>query len=164
MTPDSELPKPFPSRNRPVHQPAFSSGNRAVIVFVTVCTKDRTRLLATPAMHQAILDAWKTADHWIVGRYVILPDHIHLFCAPNSCPPQPLLNWVRFWKSRIAKSIGCGSATLWQKNFWDVQLRRGESYAAKWEYVRSNPVRHRLVSSDGDWPYQGESSILPWHD
>jgi len=42
---------------------------------------------------------------------------------------------------------------VWQKSFWDVQLRRGKSYDAKWEYVRANPVWHGLVSQPEDWPY-----------
>ncbi|MCX7916496.1 MAG: hypothetical protein N3A53_09385, partial [Verrucomicrobiae bacterium] len=53
---------------------------------------------------------------------------------------------------------------LWQRDFWDTQLRRGESYSAKWEYVRYNPVRAGLVSDPADWPYQGELNILEWHD
>jgi putative transposase len=115
-------------------------------------------------MHQALCQVWGEAQHWLVGRYVILPDHIHLFCAPGTHPRHPLLNWVRYWKSQAAKLIGCGAATLWQKNFWDTQLRRHESYDSKWYYVMNNPVRHRLVSRVEDWPYQGELNLLRWHD
>jgi len=53
---------------------------------------------------------------------------------------------------------------LWQKNFWDTQLRQGNSYAAKWDYVRNNPVRHNLVTRVEDWLYQGELNVLRWHD
>jgi len=115
-------------------------------------------------MHAALLDTWRDAAHWLIGRYVLLPDHIHLFCSPGTIPPMPLGNWVKFWKGRVAKHLGCGSEALWQKNFWDTQLRRGESYRAKWEYVRKNPVRHQLVSRVEDWPYQGELNQLRWHD
>lgn len=41
-------------------------------------------------------------------------------------------------------------------------MRSAESYDAKWEYVRANPVRAGLVADPDDWPYQGEISILPW--
>src|SRR5256885_6005252 len=44
--------------------------------YTTLFRSDRADAVA------AILNAWKTADHWLVGRYVIMPDHIHLFCAP----------------------------------------------------------------------------------
>jgi len=46
--------------------------------------------------------------------------------------------------------------------FLDTQLRRGESYDAKWDYVVANPVRAGLVSKSEDWPYQGEMNVLTW--
>ena len=153
-----------PDRKRPIHQPVLESGNRAVIVFVTVCTKNRASMLATPAMHQSILEAWSAAGHWLVGRYVVMPDHIHLFCAPGVYPVRPLLNWVRFWKSLVAKSAGVGADSLWEKNFWDTQLRQGDSYSSKWEYVHNNPVRHGLITRAEDWLHQGELNLLRWHE
>lgn len=154
----------LPNRNRPVHQPAADRGNRSVIVFVTVCTKNRSPRLASPEMHQSLLQAWNGARNWLVGRYVILPDHIHLFCAPGVYPPAPLLNWVRYWKSQVAKQTGNGSEMLWQKNFWDTQLRQSDSYQARWEYVKGNPVRHNLVPITEEWSYQGELNVLPWNN
>jgi putative transposase len=153
-----------PHRKSPVHHTAVEFGNRSIVVFVTVCTKSRAPVLATQEMHRRILDAWIVAGHWLIGRYAILPDHIHLFCSPGVYPIQPLLNWVRYWKSLVAKSIAVGSDALWEKNFWDTQLRRGDSYQAKWGYVMGNPVRHRLVERAEDWPYQGELNVLPWQD
>ena len=44
----------------------------------------------------------------------------------------------------------------WQEGFFDHLLRRNESYAEKWEYVRQNPVRKDLCGRVEDWPYQGE--------
>ena len=149
-----------PHRKHPVHQPVLESGNRSTVVFVTVCTKNRAPLLATPEMYRRILDAWRAAGHWLVGCYAILPDHIHLFCAPGVYPARPLLNWVRYWKSLVAKSTAIGPDALWEKNFWDTQMRRGDSYRAKWEYVRGNPVRHQLVDRTDDWPFQGEIYLL----
>jgi hypothetical protein len=50
----------------------------------------------------------------------------------------------------------------WQTDHWDTRLRSGESYDAKWEYVRNNPVRAGLVKTADEWPYQGELNVLPW--
>ena len=44
----------------------------------------------------------------------------------------------------------------WQKGFFDHVLRSGESYSAKWEYVRNNPVRAGFASNADAWPYLGE--------
>jgi putative transposase len=44
-------------------------------------------------------ERWANAKSWLVGRYVVMPDHIHLFCAPATIPPGPLEQWVRYWKN-----------------------------------------------------------------
>lgn len=135
-----------------------------MIIFVTVCTKTRKPLLAKADTVATILRAWEEADTWLVGRYAVLPDHVHLFCAPAR-PEVSLRRWVKYWKARA--SLAWPRPTehpLWQDDFWDTQLRRGESYSAKWEYVRTNPVRHGLVSTAEDWPWAGEIHRLEWHD
>ena len=53
---------------------------------------------------------------------------------------------------------------LFQRDCWDRQLRTGESYAQKWEYVRNNPVRKGLVAHADEWPYQGQVNVLEWHE
>jgi len=53
---------------------------------------------------------------------------------------------------------------IWQREYWDRQLRRSESYAEKWQYVRNNPIRHGYVRRAEDWPYQGELNSLELHD
>jgi putative transposase len=53
--------------------------NRPVIIFVTTCTAKRRQILASASAHEAIVTAWSAASTWLVGRYVITPDHIHLF-------------------------------------------------------------------------------------
>jgi putative transposase len=153
-----------PIRNRPVHHPALDAHNRTVIIFLTVCTKVRRPLLTSTEMHHSLHSAWLTAGHWLVGRYVVMPDHIHLFCAPNVIPAKPLTNWVRYWKAIVSKTSGAAEGTFWQTDFWDTQLRSHESYAAKWDYVRQNPVRAGLVSRPDDWPHQGEFNPLRWHE
>jgi putative transposase len=92
-----------------------------------------------------------------------MPDHLHLFCAPTALVPQTLESWIRFWKSVAARRWPRREeAPIWQRHFWDRQLRRGESYDAKWDYVVANPVRAGLVEQSNDWPYQGELSLLRW--
>jgi len=49
---------------------------------------------------------------------------------------------------------------IWQRDYWDRQLRRDESYAQKWDYVVNNPVRHGYVACAEDWRYQGELNVL----
>jgi putative transposase len=149
-----------PARRRPAHQPIYEQTNRSVIVFLTLCVNGRHPILATPEMHRRLRESWRKADTWLVGRYVMMPDHIHLFCAPATNPPESLSRWVAYWKRLVAFGAG---GSFWQKNFWDTQLRRHDSYAAKWEYVRENPVRAGFVADSARWLYQGEMHLLRWH-
>jgi hypothetical protein len=56
-------------RKYPVHQPVQYRFNTPVIVFLTVCTKNRKSILTNEPAHQLLLEAWNTADSWNVGRY-----------------------------------------------------------------------------------------------
>ncbi len=136
-----------------------------MLVFVTVCVAGRRPLLANAAAHNLLRDVWAGAARWRVGRYVVMPDHIHLFCAPGEWPPRPLGDWIQYWKNWTTRRWPSkGDKPIWQGNFWDTQLRRGELYAAKWQYVLENPVRAGLCATAGDWAWQGEINRLEWHE
>jgi REP element-mobilizing transposase RayT len=95
------------------------SGFRSIIIFLTVCTKARRPLLANDAAATLIVQAWSAANFWIVGRYVILPDHIHLFCAPNMLPPQPLKNRISSWKNHVTRKWPKREEIpIWQTEYW----------------------------------------------
>ncbi len=150
-----------PSRNS-VHT---TRDNRAVILFATVVTNNRQCVLADGNVQSVLLDVWQRTKGWIVGRYMIMPDHIHFFCAPTEYPPSDFHVWMACWKRMVSNRFPCPHALpLWQRDCWDTQLRCGESYAGKWEYVRANPVRRGLAESAEAWPYQGELNVLTWHD
>jgi putative transposase len=155
----------LPQRHTPAHPPPLMRHNRAMILFLTVCTDKRKRILACDEAHHLLLDVWRESNEWQAGRYVVMPDHIHLFCAPVSLDSATLSRWVTFWKSRVSQRWHRpDEQPIWQRSYWDTQLRREENYDAKWEYVRCNPVRQRLVSRAEDWLYQGELNVLDWHD
>ncbi len=149
-------------RKKPTHLFDVGPPGRHKVFFVTVCTKNKRPLLANPSTHQLLLNAWDNASAWMVGRYVVMSDHIHLFCCPAT-DEVSLQSWIRFWKSCITKSWPDPTQLpLWLQNYWDRQLRRAETYDSKWQYVCQNPVRHKLVENAQDWPYQGELNILRW--
>jgi REP element-mobilizing transposase RayT len=100
----------------------------------------------------------------MVGRYVIMPNHLHFFCAPSD-ESVVLTRWAQYWKALASRSWPRrNERPIWQRDLWDTRLRHGDSYEAKWEYVRSNPVRHGLVTTADQWPYQGELTALWWDD
>jgi len=65
-------------------------------------------------------------------------------------------------KHRFEKLARAHEQPIWQRDFWDTQLRRSENYDSKWQYVVDNPVRAGLARKADKWPFQGELSFLPW--
>ncbi len=133
--------------------------------FVTFNTYKRHSLLARGEVHEAFCIFFtKAQEHDVaVGRYVIMPDHVHLFAA-FPIDGITLANWVQSLRNVIGKRLlQLGIAKPhWQEAFFDHLLRNHESYSQKWDYVRMNPVRAKLCDTPDAWPYQGEIIRIPF--
>ena len=136
--------------------------SEAPVYFITAVTSERRRILADGGTHEVFRTFCKMARNRgvLVGRYVLMPDHLHLFvCIPPGAVGLPL--WMKSMKNAISKHWRSGGieAPHWQKGFFDHLLRSEESHAEKWKYVRENPVRAGLCATAGEWPYAGQ--IMP---
>jgi putative transposase len=147
------------------------------LYFVTFNTLARVRLLDNGAIHTAF-QAYTQRGVKLgaaTGRYVIMPDHVHLFV--RIADRIKLGQWVKGLKrhldevlirmgntpQRVPIALSAGDSghysklkSFWQPGFFDHVLRHDESYSEKWLYVCMNPVRAGLVERHEDWPYQGE--------
>jgi putative transposase len=135
----------------------------APLYFITCCTYRRRALLANHPVHAAFLEFGQRGQKDLgvaVGRYVILPDHLHFFVA---IPAHVILgSWVGTLKRFVGKAVKRNNPRdpIWQRGFFDHILRSAESYSKNWHYVRENPVRARLVESADAWPYAGEIAVI----
>ena len=138
------------------------------IYFVTTCVAGRRPLLANTmalAIFRSECEAAPKRYGWRVGRFVLMPDHAHFFCAPEGNGALPLSRFVgglKQWTSKRLLSESEQPGPVWQAEFFDHVLRSGESYNGKWAYMLENPVRAGLVVRAPDWPYAGEISPLEW--
>jgi len=161
---------------RPSRLPTVFQKYDTPVYFVTICAAQRKALFAHDVVHAAFRQFAERGqrEHRIaVGRYVLMPDHIHLFVCGGGNFDLGL--WVRGLKRVVGKAVPAavpgvaaavpaansgetpaGAGAIWQRGFFDHLLRSAESYTQKWEYVRQNPVRAGLVARPEDWPYQGE--------
>ncbi|MBC8009166.1 MAG: transposase [Burkholderiales bacterium] len=157
-----------PSRTTPSHRALHPPPLRRLdhvwiknpVYFLTACTASRTPLLASPAAHDVLRAEWfsaATRHGWQIGRYVVMPDHVHFFaCALPTAKPLPA--FLQAWKQWTSKGILAAlghPAPLWQARTFDHVLRQRDSYAEKWAYVEQNPVRAGLALTAASWPYAG---------
>jgi putative transposase len=124
------------------------------VVFTTVCTKSRRPCLANPQTHAALQTAWRKCAAWLVGPYVIMPDHLHVFAAPSEFH-MDFDRWISRWKAHVTHQLR-SPYRLWQNGSFHHRIRGFESAEAKREYMLNNPVRAGLVSNWDEWPYRGE--------
>ena len=97
-------------RRRHPAKGVFIFRGQPTIVFLTVCTQNRTPCLANTRVHDALVASWDDADAWLVGCYLIMPDHIHLF--------------VRRQMRNVRSSIGSASGSA-SFDVDAVRMRRG---------------------------------------
>jgi REP element-mobilizing transposase RayT len=132
------------------------------IYFITFNTWQRTSCLANIAVHDAFIAYahMNASQGRCVGRYVIMPDHMHLFIRLNR--EARLSDFIRLMKQHIGKTLAArgGDKPYWQPGYFDHLIRHSESYAEKWSYVHQNPVRAGLATSPETWPFQGEIERL----
>ena len=135
------------------------------LIFLTACVAERKPILATDAVVSVLRSIWQRSaelDGWWVGRFVVMPDHAHLFVR-STIEAKPLAAWVKTWKSLSSRELTATlkfSAPIWQRDYFDHFVRSAASYSEKWEYVRNNPVRKGLVADPEAWPHQGEIHAL----
>jgi putative transposase len=133
--------------------------------FFTVALADRrssllvdeiTRLRQAYAITQATLPFTTLA-------ICVLPEHLHaLWTLPahDSNYPQ---RWSLL-KSSFSRGLPLASRLsqsqqhkrekgLWQRRYWEHQIRDGDDLQRHLDYLHYNPVKHGLVERVQDWPY-----------
>jgi len=108
------------------------------LYFVTFATRDRKSIPSLDRAQRALEQHARcgiTDFNVALGRYVIMPDHVHLFVRGDK--DFTLSSWIGGLKRVI--SVSLKSSRLWQPWIFDHVFRSDESYAEKWNYVRDNP-------------------------
>jgi REP element-mobilizing transposase RayT len=144
---------------------------KSIIYFLTMCVKDRHRVLATPEMFESIKTTIQQLKKWHVIAGVVMPDHVHWIVSPAEDRNLSVGDFSHGFKRTLGNYLGRQSWE-WQRGCFDRLLRSDENLWSKWIYVKDNPVRHGFVQQADDWPYYidfinkpyGGSCQLPLQD
>lgn len=131
------------------------------VFFVTANAKDRVPWIGQPLVQTTLVEIWReVATAWLVGYYLLMPDHLHLFCAPRDLH-FGIDSWIMFWESQFTKRHP-DKLWAWQRRAFHHRMRDRIEYEDKLRYVQENPVRHNLVKGPEHWPLQGRVYDLVW--
>lgn len=135
--------------------------------FFTVVTHLRQPLLclekSVDALKSITLDV-RQQRPFEVKAWVILPDHMHCIWKLPNGDADYSVRWALIKKgfsklmrdsidmpapgaSRTRKREG----TVWQRRFWEHQIRDDIDLQRHVEYIHYNPVRHGFVASPKEW-------------
>src|SRR5581483_9861980 len=127
--------------------------SQSTFVLLTINTEERKPWMANKVAHRVLHDTWFQSTAWLVGDYLLMPDHLHLFCAPRDLS-FTIEDWTGYWKRQFSRRHK-NSCWKFQSRGWHHRLRDRESYSEKWTYVQENAVRKGLVKRIEDWPFKG---------
>jgi putative transposase len=93
----------------------------------------------------------------------ILPDHIHAIWQMPSDNGDYALRW-RMIKSQFSRNFSANEQRssskikhrekgIWQRRYWEHQIRDDVDMQRHVDYIHYNPVKHGLVSQVKDWPH-----------
>ncbi|MDJ0798313.1 MAG: transposase [Calothrix sp. MO_167.B12] len=100
-----------------------------------------------------------------VDAIVILPDHLHcIWTLPpddnNFSTRWRLIksNFTRHCHPRYKEQISTSrqnkkEQAIWQRRFWEHQIRNQSDFASHVDYIHYNPVKHGYVKAPKDWQY-----------
>jgi REP element-mobilizing transposase RayT len=125
---------------------------KSIIYFVTLCVKDRRRVLANTRVFEEMQTTISQLRRWRVLAGVIMPEHAHWIVAPIEHRGLSVGDFSTGFKRVLRKTLG-SQPWEWQRGCFDRLFRSDENLRNKWIYVMDNPVRQGLVQKAQDWPY-----------
>jgi putative transposase len=110
-----------------------------------------------------ILEEVRVKHNFIVGGYVVMPEHIHLLISE---PTQGSLSLtMQVLKQRVSRACRKKSAqgkqmdlwaaelpaAFWQPRYYDFNIYSERKYTEKLRYIHRNPVKRSVVESPELW-------------
>lgn len=138
--------------------------------FFTVVTHQRRAFLCDDDVRRALRDAIdvvRATQPFTINAWVLMPDHIHTVWTLPENDADFGTRWGKI-KRHVSQQCGerlhqewCLSASkikrnessLWQRRFWEHQVRDEADLERCIDYAYFNPVKHGLVKRAIDWKY-----------
>ena len=102
--------------------------------------------------------------------WVVLPEHMHWLWRLPSGDSDYSTRWRRIKtdfsrglprserRSKVRQSRG--ERGIWQRRFWEHQVRDETDLQRHTDYIHFNPVKHGLVERTADWPHSSFAAYV----
>ena len=136
--------------------------------FFTVVTYNRHKILCAPENVNLLRNSFQQVMQeypFKIDAFVLLPEHLHCIWTL----PQEDADFSNRWRlvknyfsrqcrdqyqGRVSVSRQQkGEKAIWQRRFWEHQIRDELDFAQHVDYIHYNPVHHGLVNAPKDWQY-----------
>jgi putative transposase len=135
---------------------------RGDLHFITFCCYHRRPLLRTTVARNLtteILGQVRADLGFGLVGYVLMPDHLHLLV--DECGAVKPAQAMETFKQRVSCRLrgvkvgvpGAEDEPFWPRRYYDFNVYS----EVKLHYLYANPVRGKLVSQPGDWPWSSWS-------
>jgi len=124
----------------------------SIVYFVTLCVKERRRVLANARVFEATQVTLADLRKWRLLAGVVMPENVHFVITPMEDRGLSTGDFANGFKRLLRKRL-LSQTWEWQRGCFDRLLRSNENLHSKWLYVQENPVRAGLVRESEDWPY-----------
>jgi putative transposase len=138
--------------------------------FFTVVSYHRRPILCTDAVRRSLriaIENLRTTRPFSIDAWVLLPDHLHCIWTLPEGDCDFSTRWSLIKRSvshfssevtldpasRSASSCKRRESTIWQRRFWEHQIRDELDFERHADYIHFNPVKHGHVERVIDWPY-----------
>ena len=136
--------------------------------FFTVVTYQRRPIFKSTEyikhLKDSILDV-RCKHPFKIDAWVLLPDHMHCIWSL----PERDADYSRRWgliktgfskrtrnllsvEKRSTSRINHREASIWQRRFWEHEIRNEQDLNNHIDYIHYNPVKHGYVNRVRDWP------------
>lgn len=138
--------------------------------FFTVNTYRRQPVLTDEDVRDALregIDKARELMPFQILAWVLLPDHLHCIWTL----PEGDADFAKRWgmiKRHVSQRCGerlnreewlsesrrkRNETSLWQRRYWEHQIRDEADFARHVDYIHWNPLKHGLVEKVAEWPY-----------
>ena len=128
--------------------------------FITFTCYRRLQQLLKSEVRDLVVAALELARvhfEFRVYGFVVMPEHVHLlFSEPDRGTVANAIQSLKISSAMQSASLrdweGCRSP-LWQKRYYDRNIRDDREFVEKLRYVHRNPVKRGLCMRPEDWPW-----------